>query len=118
MNRTLVGKVLNNDEVRSRVMKDAAFFDAFLGIALGLYFTSQDRVAQFYELVVDRLSFDEKLRVIEKLPLKRQYKSVAALPVVRHVQQARNLIAHEWYVTHDHRRLANAGWLYLFADWP
>lgn len=118
MKRTKIAEVLNRDDVRSRVMKDGAYFDVFLGIAIGMYFTSDDRFSAFHELIIDRLSFDEKLRAIEKLPLKKSYKSIAALPVIRHIQKVRNLVAHEWHIHDRDRRIINANWLYLFSDYP
>lgn len=118
MNRSAIAEVLNRDDVRSLVMKDGAFFEAFLGVAIGLYFTSSERMCEFHELVVSRLTFEERIRTIEKLPFKKSYKSVAALPVIRQVQQARNIIAHEYFVWQGTRRIQNAQWSSLFADYP
>lgn len=118
MNLTAIAEVLNRDVVRSIVMKDAAFFDAFLGVAIGMYFTSSERVWEFHELIVDRLTFEEKIRTLEKLPFKKPYKSVAALPVIRQVQQARNLIAHEYFISDETPKLKRAQWLTLFTDYP
>lgn len=113
-----IAEVLNRDEVRSRVMKDGAFFDAFIGVAIGMYFTTPDRFREFHDLIVERLTFEERLRVLEKLPYKKPYKSISALPVIRQVQQARNLIAHEYHIHHGHQKLQRAGWLELFSDYP
>ena len=99
-------------------MKDGAFFDSFIGVAIGIYFTTHERFLHFHELIVDRLNFEEKIRVLEKLPYNKPYKSIQALPVVRQVQQARNLIAHEYYIDHRHKKLQKAGWLKLFEDYP
>jgi hypothetical protein len=118
MNLAAVAATLNRDDVRSTVMKDGAFFDTFLGIALGMYFTTGDRFYQFHESIMERLTFDEKLRAIEKIPFKRPYKSVAALPVIRQVQQVRNLVAHEYYIFHGHPKLKKAQWLGLFSEYP
>ncbi len=118
MKLEVIAKVLNQDEVRSRVMKDGAFFDAFIGVAIGMYFTTSERFTEFHELIIDRLTFEERIRVLEKLPYKKPYKSIAALPVIRQVQQARNLITHEYYIDHRHRKLQRANWLELFADYP
>ena len=118
MDLKAIAEVLNRDDVRSRVLKDGAFFDAFMGVTIGMYFTTRDRFREFHELIIDRLSFDERLRVLERLPLKKSYKSAAALPVIRKVQQARNFIAHEYHVFHEHPKLAKAGWLDLFVDYP
>lgn len=118
MNLRTLAEVLDRDEVRSRVLRDGAFFDLFMGIAIGMYFTTEDRFWQLHHLVIEHLSFDERLRVIERLPLKKSYKSVAALPVLRKVQQARNFIAHEHHVFYGNPRLTKAGWLDLFTDYP
>lgn len=99
-------------------MKDGAFFDAFLGVAIGMYFTTHERFHDFHELIVERMTFDQKIRILEKLPYKKAYKSIAALPVIRQVQQVRNLLAHEYYIDRRHRKLQGASWLELFADYP
>jgi hypothetical protein len=84
MNRKELEKLLDRDDVRSRILKDGAFFDTFMGIMIGMYFTTKDRFWDFHELITDRLSFDEKARVLEKLNLKKSYKSAASMPVIRH----------------------------------
>ncbi len=99
-------------------MKDGAFFDKFLGFAISIYFSDHDRFVELHELVVARLTFDEKIRVLEKLKYKKVYKSVAALPVIREVQQVRNLLAHEYYIGDDHRKFVGAKWAHLFANYP
>lgn len=118
MNLKDIAETLNRDEVRSRVMKDGAFFDTFIGIAIGMYFTTQERFPKFYELIIERLNFDEKIRALERLPYRKPYKSALALPVIRQVQQARNFIAHEWYAHQDHHKLRKANWLSLFSNYP
>ncbi len=55
---------------------------------------------------------------LEKLPYKKSYKSISALPVIRQVQRARNLIAHEYCIYHGDRKIERASWLELFADYP
>lgn len=118
MNRKELEKLLDRDDVRSRILKDGAFFDTFMGIMIGMYFTTKDRFWDFHELITDRLSFDEKARVLEKLNLKKSYKSAASMPVVRHIQQVRNLIAHEFFIHESHKKLANPAWAYLFDNYP
>lgn len=113
-----LAQVLNRDDVRSQVMKDGAFFDAFLGVTIAIYFTKQERLHEFHQLIIERLNFDEKIRVLEKLKYKKVYKSIEAFPVIREVQQIRNLLAHEYYIHHAHKKLHGAKWAYLFADYP
>ena len=113
-----LAEVLNRDDVRSRVMKDGAFFDTFIGVAIAMYFTNRERLNEFHQLIIERLTFEEKIRVLEKLKYKKVYKSVAALPVVREVQQVRNLLAHEYYIHHGHKKLVGAKWAHLFANYP
>ncbi|WP_293007902.1 hypothetical protein [Nitrosomonas sp.] len=71
-----------------------------------------------HELIIDRLSFDQRMRVLEKLPYKKQYKAIEAMPVIRQLQQVRNLLAHEYNIHHRHKKLSTANWLYLFDDYP
>ena len=56
MNRKELEKLLDRDDVRSRILKDGAFFDTFMGIMIGMYFTTKDRFWDFHELITDRLS--------------------------------------------------------------
>lgn len=110
-------KLLNSDEVRAKVTKDGAFFDSFAGVMIAMYFTKQ-RFLELHNLVVDKLSFDQKMRVLERLPYQRRYKSIAAMPVIRQVQQIRNLLAHEYYIHERHEKLNGANWLPLFENYP
>jgi hypothetical protein len=112
-----LAKLLNSDEVRARVMKDGAFFDAFAGVMIAIYFTKA-RSRELHELIIDRLTFDQKMRVLERLPYKKQYKSIEAMPVIRQVQQVRNLLAHEYYIDQRHNKLVGASWLHLFDNYP
>lgn len=112
-----LAKLLNSDEVRSRVMKDGAYFDFSAGVMIAMYFTKA-RMHELHNLVIDRLSFDQKMRVLEKLPYKKQYKSIEAMPVIRQVQQVRNLLAHEYYIHESHHKLQGAPWLPLFDNYP
>ncbi len=66
MNLEAITEVLNRDDVRSRVMKDAAFFDAFIGFAIGIYFSTPERAPDFYNLILERLSLEERIRVLRE----------------------------------------------------
>jgi hypothetical protein len=109
--------VLNRDDVRGRVLKDGAYFDWMAGLMIAIYFAAA-RYKLLHELIIDRLSFDQKMRVLEKLPYRKQYKAIEAMPVIRQLQQARNLLAHEHHISHRHDKLAGSSWLYLFDDYP
>jgi hypothetical protein len=110
-------KLLNTDEVRARVMKDGAYFDFQAGVMIAVYFT-KERYMLLHELIIDKLSFDQKMRVLEKIPYQKQYKAIEAMPVIRKVQQIRNLLAHEYYVDQHHKKLNGANWLSLLDDYP
>ena len=110
--------LLNKDEVRGRVIKDAASLEDALGMALMFYFTTNQRHESFEELVLPRLGLNDKLSILEKLPYRRRYKSLGAFKLIRQLQRIRNILAHRSYVS-DHRKVLNIeDWAYLFEDWP
>ncbi|MBB5320307.1 hypothetical protein [Marinobacter oulmenensis] len=113
----MLSEVLNRDDVKSRIIKDAAFFDAFMGVAIGLYFSRNDRFYTFHELVVERMSFNEKITVLEKIPYEKKYKSQGCFKTIRTIQRLRNIIAHEYYF-HDDKKLRKGPWKELLSNWP
>ena len=114
----IIAETLNRDDVKSKIIKDAAFLDAFMGVAVGLYFVSNDRRFSFYELVVEKLSFNQKLEILEKIPYRKKYKSYECFKTIRLIQQLRNAIAHEYFFHEGQKKLTNKPWHYLLLDWP
>ncbi len=118
MKRDDLMQLLNKDDVRGRIIKDAASLEDTLGLALTFYFTTNQRYELFEELVLSRLGLNDKISILEKLPYKKQYKSLAALKLVRQLQRIRNILAHRAHVSDYRKKINSEDWAYLFEDWP
>lgn len=95
-----LSELLNRDDVRSKIIKDAAFFDQFMTIMIGMYFCSSERTIEFYMLIGDRLSFNDKVTILNKIQYEKKYKSLECLNTLKKVQRLRNLLAHNHYILH------------------
>ena len=100
MDRSRVLETLNRDDVRGRILKDAAIIDGEMSVAIAFYFTTNQRLDPFLELVVDRLGFNDKIAILERIPYRKKYLALKSLAHIRQLQQARNRIAHDRYL-HD-----------------
>src|SRR3954469_18257112 len=118
MDRAKVLKVLNRDDVRGRIVRDAAVLDDEMGLAIAFYFTTNERIDTFMDLVVGRLGFNDKLSILERLPYRKKYLALRSLTHIRQLQQARNRLAHDQYLHDRDEKLASASWLKLFEDYP
>ncbi len=118
MERAELFDLLNKDEVRGKILKDAASLEFSMNIALTFYFTTNKRHTEFEDILLEKLSFEAKISILEKLPYKRKYKSLEHLPVIRHVQRVRNRLAHDWRISDYPKRLKSESWEYLFENWP
>jgi hypothetical protein len=118
MDRAKVLKVLNRDDVRGRIVRDAAVLDDQMGLAITFYFTTNQRMDGFMDLVVGRLGFNDKLSILERLPYRKKYLALKSLTHIRQLQQARNRLAHDHYLHDRDEKLVSASWLKLFDDYP
>lgn len=110
--------LLNKDEVRGKIIRDAARLEDTMGLAITFYFTTNKRYSVFEELVLNRLGFEAKVSILEKIPYKKKYKSLDHLSVIRHLQRVRNIVAHDWHVSDYPKKMKSESWSYLFEDWP
>ena len=110
--------LLNEDDVRGAVIRDAADLEDTLGLALTFYFTTNQRYQSFEELVLPRLGLNDKLTILEKLPYRKQYKSLGAFNLIRHLQRVRNILAHRSHISDYPKEINTDEWAYLFVDWP
>jgi hypothetical protein len=111
-------EILNQDEVRGRVVRDAAALEDSLSLALTFYFTTNQRYESFEEPLLPRLSLNDKVGILERLPYRRQYKSLGAFKLIRQLQRVRNILAHRSYVSDYPKELKADDWCYLFENWP
>jgi|GEM_PF-3223138 hypothetical protein len=110
--------LLNRDEVRGRILRDFAHIDVEMDMALMFYFTTNKRYESFGELVLPRLGPNDKITILERLPYRKKYTSLRAIPLIRKIQQARNYLAHQTYVMDRDNKLQKANWTDLFKDYP
>ena len=118
MNREYLFDRLNRDEVRGRVIRDAASLEDDLGLALMFYFTTNQRHRSFEELLLPRLGLNDRLSILEKLPYRRRYKSLNAFKLIRQLQRIRNILAHSRRVSDYPKEIKIEDWAYLFENWP
>jgi hypothetical protein len=79
----------------------------------------QRRAAQpLKELVLIKLSTYAKIGVIERLPYRRQPRSLRHLPTLKDIVQARNFLAHTHRLQAVHLPARVDPWVYLLADYP
>ena len=110
--------LLGEDEVRGRIIKDAAFMDFLLMIIVGMYFTPQERSIQFYELIGDRLSFNDKIEVFRRINFKRRYKSLECIKTIQKLRRLRNAVAHQHFVTPHDKLFLDNELKKMLEDWP
>ncbi|EPJ1915335.1 hypothetical protein ACTE7C_003577, partial [Vibrio cholerae] len=113
-----VASLLNQDDIRSRVIRDAAFFDYFVTLLIGLYFCPSSRASEFVVNVGERLSFEDKVTILKKLEIDKQYKSLECISTLKKVQRLRNILAHEFYISHGHKVFNDNSITKWFADYP
>ena len=113
-----IADLLNQDDVRSGVLRDAAFFDYFVMLVIGMYFCPRDRASEFIVNVGDRLSFNDKISILKKLELDKPYKSLGCITTLKKVQRLRNILAHEHYISHGHKAFNDNSITKWLADYP
>ena len=118
MTRKEIASLLSNDEVRGRIIGDAAFFDLLLMIVIGLYFTPDDRIMQFYDLIGERLSFNDKIEILKRIDFKKRYKSLECISTLQRVKRLRNLVAHKHFVPQDDKLLLDNELVKMLSDYP
>ena len=118
MRSSELADLLNRDDVRGRIIKDAAVIESEMGIVIAFYFTTNKRFGPFYELVIDRLGFNDKIAILEKIPYSKRYLSLKSLSNIRQLQQVRNYVAHKHYIHHSDKKIGSASWKPLFANYP
>lgn len=110
--------ILNRPEVRGRILKDIAFIEWDMDLLIVFYFTTLHRDSAFVDLVMPRLSFNDKISIIERLPFKKRYKSLESVQLIRQLQNMRNLAAHGRHFMEHDKKLKNANWRHLLEDYP
>jgi len=110
--------LLMKDEVRGKIIRDAASLEDTMGLAIIFYFTTSKRFEVFEELLLNRLGFEAKISILERIPYKRKYKSLEHLNILRHLQRVRNIVAHNWHISDYPKKMKTESWSYLFENWP
>ena len=81
----MLAKLLNRDDVCGRLIRDFVSLEAKIDVALIFYFTTTAHHQPFQDLVVESVGVNDKIRILEKLPYKKQYRCLRALPLVRKI---------------------------------
>lgn len=113
-----MAELLNTDEVRSKIIADASYFDFFLGFALSMYFSPPIRSILLYESVINGLSFGKKLQILSNIPFKQQYKSLDCISTLKQLQKLRNHLAHSYFTIHIDKIFKDTDSLRLLVNYP
>ncbi|MES9974873.1 MAG: hypothetical protein ABW094_11475 [Candidatus Thiodiazotropha sp.] len=92
-------KLIHSDEVAGRVIRFCTTFENRLDDLIARHFTTNDRIFDFYELIISRLSLYEKIQILKNMSFHRKMKSqdniVASMDSIR---KLRNALAHHSYM--------------------
>lgn len=99
MSRKEFDKRLNYDEIAGRSIRLCAIFEDRLNDVLAEYFALSERLGDFHEHILERMSLVRKLDLLQKLDFGRSSKSqknfVASL---KSLQKLRNVMAHNYSI--------------------
>jgi hypothetical protein len=110
-------ELLQSDDFAGHIIRWVAIFESRLDQLLAAYFSSRRHDIEFYELVLSKLSFAEKIDVLRRIALPRPLKSkqniVASLDSLR---QLRNALAHTSHMSDkDIQKLRSNVWIEAFV---
>lgn len=111
-------ELLQSNEFAGHIIRWVSIFEGSLDNLLSAYFANRKHVADFYQLVLPRLSFAEKIDILRNIKLKRPLRSqqniVASLDRLRRL---RNALAHNMHLPEDEfRRLRSDKWTVDFVS--
>ena len=111
-------ELLNSDDVRSKIIANASYFDTYLGVSLSMYFSPNKRSRLLHESIIDGLSFGKKLQILSNIPFKKQYKSLDCIPTMKRLQRLRNHVAHSYFTIHFDKIFKDTDSLSLLKNYP
>ena len=93
-------KVLASNEVAGRIIRDVASLEWELELLLTRYFGSQERIEEFWQLLIERFNLRQKIDILRKMQLPRKMKSQPnAVKSLEKFMKLRNILAHENFIT-------------------
>ena len=103
MKKPTLHELLSSDEVAGSIIRDIARLEWELDLILTRYFTAQERLHEFMEIIISRFNFIQKIDILRKMELPAKMvsreRSVASLEKFR---KLRNILAHSSLVTDEH----------------
>jgi len=90
-----IHKILSSNEVIGKIIRDVAGLEWELELVLTRYFATQERFFEFWQLLMDRFTFAEKIDILRKMKLPTKMKSQAnAAKSLDKFRKVRNILAH------------------------
>ena len=100
MNKQQLGSLLNSDDVAGRIIRDVATLEWELDLMLTRYFTAQDRFYEFWEIILARFSFQQKIEILHKMSFPARMKSQPnAVKSLNKFRKLRNIMAHNAFIS-------------------
>ena len=102
MKKSELKLLISSDEVAGKIIRDAAELEWYVELVLTRYFTAQDRFNEFMDVIIDRMSFFQKIDILRRMKLPTKMKSqpnaVASLEKLRKI---RNILAHSAFISDE-----------------
>ena len=93
-------KLIRSDEVAGKVIRFCAIFEGRLDWLIARYFTTDERISEFYDLIITRLSLYEKIQILKNMSFHRKMKSQENIvSSMESIRKLRNALAHNSYLT-------------------
>ena len=94
--------LLVSDEVAGRIIRDTAELEANLDLMLTGYFSSHERFFEFEDIILSRLSFQQKIDILRKMSFRTKMKSQPnAVNSLEKFRKIRNILAHNAYISDE-----------------
>ncbi len=102
MNKRQLSSLLSSDDVAGRIIRDVATLEWELELLLTRYFTAQERFDEFWELILARFSFQQKIDILRKMSFPKRMKSQPnAVKSLHKFRKLRNILAHNAYISEN-----------------
>ena len=96
MNPNELKDFLSKDDVISKIIKEFSMLDDLLNIIIARYFVKNNREYAFVTLIMERLTFSNKLNILRKAKYQKKYKSLEVINFLERLSILRNYVAHNY----------------------
>lgn len=102
MNKSDLRLLISSDEVAGRIIRDTAELEWYVELVLTRYFAAQDRFNEFIDVIIDRMSFFQKIEILRRMKLPAKMKSQPnAVSSLEKLRKIRNILAHSAFISNE-----------------